>query len=62
VLRLFTDFVRWGYIRAAYLIECEGLFDGLLKLARTGRKSNDRGRIAFRGIAGSEEERKALYA
>lgn len=42
VLRLFTDFVRWGYIRATYLIEVEGIFDPLILQAKS------KGKAAFR--------------
>jgi hypothetical protein len=51
VLRLLTDFVQWGYIRAAYLIECEGIFEDLLRQARAVKG----GKGAFRNIHGSEE-------
>lgn len=59
VLRLFTDFVRWGYIRAAYLIECEGVFEGLVKQVQM--KMSDRGKSVFRGLNGTDEERRNLY-
>lgn len=56
-LRMFTDFVRWGYIQAAYLIECEGIFEDLVKQARGSKV----GKGLFRNIPGSEEERRNLY-
>lgn len=48
---MFTDFVRWGYIQAAYLIECEGIFEDLVKQARSAKG----GKGVFRNIHGSEE-------
>lgn len=64
VFKMMTDFVRWGNIRAFYLIEVEGIFDKIFKmmLKNAGNSpGNERGREVFRDLDGDDDDRITLY-
>lgn len=63
-LGLFNDFIRWGDIEAAHIINCTDLFDKiLLEIANTetGSVHLGRGKSLFAGLESSEQLKQELY-